>query len=449
MASDHGINERLDFLRVNNDTRAALSEFMPTLRLELPVILSAFYKHLQQWRQLAGMFDGQVAMDRASKAQGEHWMKLFSGRFDDDYINSVRRIGLMHSRIGLDPRWYIGGYSFILSHLYTAASHAFASRFNPSRAQAKVAALICALNQAVMLDMDLAISIYIDENKASYDRKINAIAGKLEANVGSIVEGVAAAATELHSTAQAMASTAEETTRQSNAVATASEQATQNVQTVAAATEELSASIREISQQVTQANAMIVDGVRQTARSNEQVQGLTTAADKIGDVVRIISGIAAQTNLLALNATIEAARAGEAGRGFAVVASEVKALANQTAKATEEIAGQIRAIQEATQISAQSIQSVTETIGKISEIATAVAAAVEEQGAATQEISRSVVQAAESTQEVSGNIGLVSQAAQLTGTAAEQVLVSAAELSRSGEALKTQVDGFLSEVRAA
>ena len=217
-------------------------------------------------------------MDRASKAQGEHWLKLFSGRFDDDYVNSVRRIGLMHSRIGLEPRWYLGGYSFILGQLYTAASHAFASRLNPSGAQAKVATLMCALNQVVMLDMDLAISIYIEENKASYDRKINAMADKLEANVGSIVEGVASAATELHSTAQAMASTAEETTRQSTAVATASEQATQNMQTVAAATEELSASIREISQQVTQANTMIVDGVQ----ANRQVERAGAGLDHGG-----------------------------------------------------------------------------------------------------------------------------------------------------------------------
>jgi methyl-accepting chemotaxis protein len=275
------------------------------------------------------------------------------------------------------------------------------------------------------------------------------LAAKFEANAGSIVSGIASAATELQSTAQAMAATAEETTRQSTTVAAASEQATQNVQTVAAATEELTASIREISQQVTQAGAMIKNGVQQATKSNEQVQSLTAAAEKIGDVVRIISGIASQTNLLALNATIEAARAGDAGKGFAVVASEVKALANQTAKATGEIAEQIKAIQEATQISAQSIQSVTDIIGKVSETTTAIASAVEEQGAATQEISRNVTQAAQGTQEVSGNIGGVSHAAQQTGAAAVQVLASAGQLSQNGEALKAQVAAFLREVRAA
>ncbi len=113
MASNHTINERLDFLRVDSATRAIFVQFMPTLRRELPGILSAFYQHIQRWPQLAAVFKGQQAMDRASKAQGEHWLRLFSGRFDDDYVASVRRVGMMHSRIGIEPRWYIGGYTFV------------------------------------------------------------------------------------------------------------------------------------------------------------------------------------------------------------------------------------------------------------------------------------------------------------------------------------------------
>jgi methyl-accepting chemotaxis protein len=275
------------------------------------------------------------------------------------------------------------------------------------------------------------------------------LAERFEASVGSLVNGVTAAATELEATAQAMSASAEQTSRQSTAVAAASEQATQNVQTVATATEELSASIHEIGQQVTQSTGMIGEAVGQAERSNTQVQGLTQAAQKIGDVVKLINDIAGQTNLLALNATIEAARAGDAGKGFAVVASEVKALANQTAQATEEIAAQVRAIQEASQASAQSIQGIAGTVAKVNEVATAIAAAVEEQGAATQEISRNVQQAAKGTQEVSTNISGVNEAATQAGAATAQVLASAGELSRNGEQLKLQVETFLREVRAA
>jgi methyl-accepting chemotaxis protein len=275
------------------------------------------------------------------------------------------------------------------------------------------------------------------------------LAARFEANIGGIVGGVSSAVTELQSTARAMSMTAVEASRQSATVAKASGQATDNVQAVAAATEELSSSIREIGLQVTKSSRMIGEAVQQATWSNEQVQGLTAAAEKIGDVVRIISGIAAQTNLLALNATIEAARAGDAGRGFAVVASEVKALADQTAIATEEIGLQIRTIQEATDTSARSIQGIAATIGAVNEAATTIASAVEQQGAATQEIARNITRAAQGTSEVADNISGVNQAAQQTGAASAQVLVQAGELSRNSGLLKQQVEAFLLEVRAA
>ena len=280
-------------------------------------------------------------------------------------------------------------------------------------------------------------------------QKIEASVTGFEKMIAEVVNIVSSASTELQSTAQSMAATSEETARQATTVAAASEEATTNVQTVASATEELTASVKEIGQQVTQSTRMIGEAVHQASLSSEQVQGLTTAAQKIGDVVKIVADIAGQTNLLALNATIEAARAGEAGKGFAVVASEVKALANQTARATEEIGAQVRAIQQATQSSAQSIQDITNTIGKVNEAATTIAAAVEEQGAATQEIARNVAQAAQGTQEVSSNISGVREAASQTGAAASQVLASAGELAKNGELLKKKVDEFLREVRAA
>jgi len=289
-----------------------------------------------------------------------------------------------------------------------------------------------------------------DQAKAESDRRhaLNQMADRFESSVGGVVQGVGSAADELQTTAQSMSATAEETSRQSTAVAAASEEATQNVQTVAAATEELTASIREIGQQVGESTRIVGDAVSQANDTNAKVQGLSDAAQKIGEVVRLINDIAGQTNLLALNATIEAARAGEAGKGFAVVASEVKTLATQTAKATEEIASQVRSIQDATASSAQAIQAISTTINRVNEISAAIAAAIQEQEAATQEISRNVQQAAQGTTEVTTNITDVTAAARQTGTAANQVLNAATELGKTGMQLKSQVEDFLRTVRA-
>jgi methyl-accepting chemotaxis protein len=264
-----------------------------------------------------------------------------------------------------------------------------------------------------------------------------------------VLRTVASAATELQATAASMTSTAEETARQANVVSSAAEETTASVQTVATATEELSASIHEISNQVTESTRIVGDAVVEAEATNGKVQSLSEAAQKIGDVVRIINEIAGQTNLLALNATIEAARAGEAGKGFAVVASEVKTLATQTAKATDEISGQVRAIQDATAGSAEAIRGIGTTINRVNEISTAIASAVEEQGAATQEIARSVQQAAQGTQEVSSNIVAVSTAAQHTGSAAAQVLSASAELAKQADVMREEVEKYIAGVRAA
>ncbi|MBL8687851.1 MAG: HAMP domain-containing protein [Rhodospirillaceae bacterium] len=275
------------------------------------------------------------------------------------------------------------------------------------------------------------------------------LADGFEASVSGVVETVATASTEMRASAEALSSTAEETSRQSTAVAAAAEQASTNAQTVATAAEQLSASITEISGQVAQSTKISGKAVDTAATTTASVQGLADAAQKIGEVVQLINDIASQTTLLALNATIEAARAGEAGKGFAVVASEVKSLASQTAKATEDIASQVSAIQGATRNAVDSIKGISETIGQINEIATAIASAVEEQGAATQEIARNIQQASHGTNEVSTNIVEVTKAAGETGSAATQVLAAAGEVSQQSERLKSEVDRFLVAVRAA
>ena len=393
MSNDSNISDRLSFLEIDEDTCAALKEFLPIVDKVLPDILKEFYAHLSKRPQLIGMFGPgerrQAAIDHAASAQAKHWRNLFSGRFDEGYAASVRTIGLTHSRIGLDPRWYIGGYAFTLNRIYALVSCAYSSRLNPATAQEKTAQMMRAVNQAVMLDMDLAISIYIEENKNAYDRKIENLAGDFQASVKSVVDAVTTSAAQMQSSAHALSKIVDETKQQTMVVAAATEEASTNVQAVATATEELSASSREIGEQTARSSKTAEQAVDDASKTNATVDGLAQAAQNIGDVVALIQQIAGQTNLLALNATIEAARAGDAGKGFAVVASEVKSLANQTAKATEEISGQIADIQNATKETVTAIKTIGQTISHISEISTTIASAVQEQTAATSEISRS------------------------------------------------------------
>jgi methyl-accepting chemotaxis protein len=295
--------------------------------------------------------------------------------------------------------------------------------------------------QAAQKEAELAAA---NEKKAA----LRALADGFEAQVGGVVNAVSSAATQMQGSAGAMSATAEETTRQATAVAAAAEEASTNVQTVAAGAEELASSIQEISRQVSESTRIADQAVQDVARTGQTVEALSQAAQKIGDVVKLISDIASQTNLLALNATIEAARAGEAGKGFAVVASEVKNLAAQTAKATDEIGGQISEIQNATGASVEAMKGIGETIAKMNQIASAIAAAVEEQGAATQEIARNVQQAAAGTGEVSSNISGVTQAADEAGKAASELRDAAASLGTQSGQLRQAVDGFLAKVRA-
>lgn len=275
------------------------------------------------------------------------------------------------------------------------------------------------------------------------------MANDFERSISGSIGVLAGAATELRTTSTGMSSTAGAASQQAATVATVAQQASANVQAVAAATEELASSVSEIGRQVAQSTMVAGRAVEQANRTNVTVQGLSAAAQKIGDVINLISDIASQTNLLALNATIEAARAGEAGRGFAVVASEVKSLASQTAKATEDISVQVAAMQNATMEAVQAIEGIGGTIRTMNEITTAIASAVEEQGSATQEIARNVQEAARGTSVVSDHIGGVTRAADKTGAAAGQVLTSADELNEQATVLKHRVDTFVASIRAA
>ena len=289
------------------------------------------------------------------------------------------------------------------------------------------------------------------EKRAAEEKResLNKMADDLESSIGQMIDGLTDSSTELESTARSMSELAGTTNEEAISVSNTSTGATRNVETVASAATQLSNAISEVTEQISLSAALTEESRAASEQTDVQMKNLSEAANRIGSVMELIQEIAEQTNLLALNATIEAARAGEAGKGFAVVASEVKDLANQTAKATGEISDHVNRVQEETKTAAEAMTGIANKIGEINQVTSAVSAAVEEQSSATQEISRSAEETAEMNRNVSSSVDTVRTAAEQTGTAADQVLSSAEELSKTAEGLRKQVGDFVSSIRAA
>lgn len=287
-----------------------------------------------------------------------------------------------------------------------------------------------------------------EEDRAARRKEMLELADQFEASVMELVEGVSTSAFSMESAARGMSVTAADTSQKSDIVSNAAQQASSNAQMVASAAEELSSSVREITGQTNQSSAAARDAVIRTGNASKDVALLEEAGQKIGNVVNLINDIAEQTNLLALNATIEAARAGEAGRGFAVVASEVKSLANQTAQATQEISDQVISMQQATSLAVKAMDDIKGIIVDIESTSVSIASAVEEQDASTQEIARNVAEVSTGTEEVTFNIHAVNEGATITGSAATDVLTAAQLLTSQSDDLRVQVENFLKTIRA-
>jgi methyl-accepting chemotaxis protein len=434
---------RLKFAAVDDSVRANLRTVWTLVQPELGDVMRRFYERMRSIPHLSQMIGEQ--QPRLIGAQERHWARLFSGRFDEDYAKSVQIIGRTHHRIGLEPRWYIGGYQMALNELSAIVIRK--NRFFTQRAADQVRAL----NTAVFLDLDFAISVYQDvlvEERMERGRFMEDAFKNFKTAVEALLSTVDANNKNLQDTAEQLSSVANDASHQAMSAASASEETSTTVQTVASAAEELASSIQEISRQLGSATAVVQRARTMTTESATAVSGLATSGQKIGDVVGLISAIAGQTNLLALNATIEAARAGEAGRGFAIVASEVKELAGQTAKATEEISRQVVDIQNGTERAVHAIESIAAIMREVDQVTTSIASAVEEQGAATREISSNVQMAATGTATLSTTVSHVEAAIGMTSTSAATVRTATATLGEQSRRLSEEVRNFILQLRS-
>ena len=431
---DHNLVSKL--LEFSAEDRKHISSFKPLLEKDVDVLLEQFYDIVSHLPELAQMFSSSEHIQRARLAQKSHWLRLFSGTFDDDYAASVSKIGMTHQRIGLNPQIYMAAYARVLTELL-----AMVLRSKPGKLMSKKSHLRLlekqqsAIVKAVIFDMQLSISVYWDEQQKAKVAALQKMANAVETDAGKAVDQIAKSTSAMADNAKHMATSAIAVGDDSKSVASAAFQALANIQTVSAATEQLSASIREIAGQLNSAAVVTVDAVGSANKCRETISQLSTAVDKIGAVAKMINAIASQTNLLALNATIEAARAGDAGKGFAVVANEVKNLASQTTKATEEISCQINDVQMTTAAAVSAVLHISNSIDTISQVSATVSAAVEQQAAATSEISRNVAQTSSATQEVTHRIDRVSKEATEAGA-------HASDVSRISEHLATSIEDF-------
>ena len=439
---------RLDIAEFDAEAKARLNELRPLFAQALPAIIENFCRFVARHEpDIASLRDPQFIQE-SIRLHLAHWDLIGKANFADALGKSAMAICHHHQKVGLLPPWYMGTrMMFVSTHLGKAVAARIAiPRYGRGirSAHDKRAGMRATLAMAAALDTEVTTAGYFGSNRQV--RK-DAIASAKQ-RFSALITTLTAASRDLTATAQRLSSNTDNSTRLAGVVAGASTDASRNVQTVAAATDELATSVQEISRQVADSSRVAGAAVEQANQTNARINSLSQAANRIGDVVKLITSVAEQTNLLALNATIEAARAGEAGRGFAVVAQEVKALAAQTAKATDEIGTQIAGMQAATQEAVSSIKLIGTTIDQISAITTAITASIDEQGKATREIAQNIQRAASGTSEVADTIAQVSKSSIETGAVSGHLLTSAKSLFDDTAKLESDIDGFLSSIAA-
>ncbi|MBB4210519.1 methyl-accepting chemotaxis protein [Rhodothalassium salexigens DSM 2132] len=433
---------RKAFLMIDDRALADLRAMRPVIEPIMEEMLDAFYVHVRSVPELDAMFADDGIGRRARNAQQRHWMRyLFDGKLDEEYAQRCTVIGRVHQKIGLEPRWYIGGYSHMLTWVQAALAEAFGDE--PGR----LGRLQASLQKAVMLDMDLSISVYFEADQAADDARVAQLVADFESDVRALVDELGHTIKQVNDSSRTLLAGADRTSARAQSGASAVTQASANVQAVASAAEELSTAIAEVAAQTDNAHRRTREADEAARAARGQVEELTQSADAMTAALDLIKSIADQTNLLALNATIEAARAGEAGRGFAVVAGEVKTLAKRSAQSAEDIHRRLTTMNQATRATVGHIDQVAQAVEGVTEMAMAVSGAVEEQTSASQEIARNVSEAANGTTTVSADIESMAGDADATRGAAQTMQEAADLLATRSDQLNRSMAGFIDKLQ--
>jgi methyl-accepting chemotaxis protein len=429
-----------ELLGLDGAAQDELRALWPTLEPHLPELFGRFYRRLAEFPDAADILRRHETSALAA-TQIHHWRVLLQHGVSPEAVARSRSVGEAHVKAGVRPALYVASYGWLLNALHTLVLSERGSDGS------RVSAALSAVTSMVLFDLNSSIEAYHAIAEEQFKRRVQELGGAVESSVQASATEMGQFAEELNATALDLYECAARTRDLASKAATDTSQAASNVVSVASAAEQMHASILEISERVTESAALSNRAVAQAHQADDVVRGLTGAAKRIGEIVGLIHAIAQQTNLLALNAAIEAARAGHAGRGFGVVASEVKNLASETAKATDEITGQVTSIRHRVDSAAEAISSIFQSIQDLDRSSGTIAAAVEEQSAVMREIARNASEAAQRTGTATERVAKVSHTAESTGKAAERLLESASSLTDQTSSLRKSCEAFGAEIR--